>query len=142
MPPTTPTPPTTQSAPTGPTGPRVLLVEDDQMFGDILKKRFESNGATIVHVTSGKEAMATVEKEQPFSIILLDISLPDMDGFEILSRIRSVPAFEKIPIIIVSNFVKEKDLEWGQKLGAVRFIQKSSVMPGEIVETTLAACGK
>ena len=110
------------------------------MFGDILKKRFESNGASIVHVTSGKEAMDTVAKAQPFSIILLDVSLPDMDGFEILSRIRAVPAFANIPIIIVSNFVKEKDLEWGQKLGAVRFIQKSSVMPGEIVETTLAAC--
>jgi len=118
-----------------------LLVEDDQMFGDILKKRFESNGATIVHVSNGKSAMDTVAKEALFDVILLDVSLPDMDGFEVLSRIRAVPAFAKIPIIIVSNFVKEKDLEWGQKLGAVRFIQKSSVMPGEIVETTLAACG-
>ena len=140
MPPTPPSQPPVTPQATPPTGPRILLVEDDQMFGDILKKRFESNGASIVHVTSGKEAMDTVAKAQPFSIILLDVSLPDMDGFEILSRIRAVPAFANIPIIIVSNFVKEKDLEWGQKLGAVRFIQKSSVMPGEIVETTLAAC--
>lgn len=119
--------------------PRILLVEDDQMFGDILKKRFESNGATIVHMSNGKDALATLEKEPPFSVILLDVSLPDMDGFEILSRIRNVPAFTKIPVIIVSNFVKEKDVEWGKKLGVVRFIQKSSVMPGEVVELALSA---
>lgn len=124
------------------TGPRVLLVEDDQMFGDILKKRFESNGATIVHVSSGRDALETVGREQLFDVMLFDVSLPDMDGFEILSHIREVPAFSKIPAIIVSNFVKEKDVEWGQKLGVLRFVQKSSVMPGEIIDIALSACEK
>jgi len=133
MPPTTPPPPA---------GPRILLVEDDQMFGDILKKRFTASGATIVHVPNGKDALAAVAKEALFDLLLLDVSLPDMDGFEILKRIRSVPACGKIPAIIVSNFVKEKDLEWGQKMGVVKFVQKSSVMPGEIIDIALSACAK
>ena len=127
-------------APPPSTEPRILLVEDDEIFADILIKRFTNSGAVIMHAKNAKDAIAVLERESPFNAILLDVALPDMDGFEILSRIRSVPAFLNIPVVIVSNFVKEKDVEWGRKLGAVRFIQKSSVMPGEIVDITLKAC--
>ena len=65
MPPTTPPPPA---------GPRILLVEDDQMFGDILKKRFTASGATIVHVPNGKDALAAVAKEALFDLLLLDVA--------------------------------------------------------------------
>ena len=121
------------------TNPRVLLVEDDQMFGEILTKRFMNGGATINHVASGKDALATLEREKVFDVILLDISLPDMDGFEILSRIRAVEAFKSIPVVIVSNFVKDQDIDWGKKMGVAQFIQKSNVMPGDIVEAAFSA---
>lgn len=121
------------------TGIRVLLVEDDQVFGEILTKRFASGGAAIVHAENGKEALAALEREQVFDVILLDISLPDMDGFEVLSRIREVPAFAKIPVVVVSNFVQDKDIDWGRKMGVAQFIQKSNVMPGDIIEAAFAA---
>ena len=124
------------------TNPRILLVEDDQMFGEILTKRFMSGGATIIHVASGKEALATLEREKIFDVILLDISLPDMDGLEILSRIRQVPAFNDIPVVIVSNFVQDKDIDWGKKMGVAQFIQKSNVMPGDIVSAAFSAMPK
>ena len=124
------------------TTPRVLLVEDDQMFGEILTKRFMTGGAVIIHVASGKEALETIEREKMFDVILLDISLPDMDGFEVLSRIRMVPAFKDIPVVIVSNFVKDKDIDWGRKMGVTEFIQKSNVMPGDIVNAAFNALPK
>jgi len=122
--------------------PRVLLVEDDKIFSEVLTNRFIANGATMVAVASGEKAVEKLEHEQPFDVILLDVSLPDIDGFDILSRIRSVPAFSDIPVIVVSNFVKQSDLEWGKKKGVVQFIQKSSVMPDEIVSSAFRACGK
>ena len=123
-------------------GPRVLLVEDDKIFTDVLTSRFTASGATFVHVWNGEEAVKALEHEQIFDVILLDVSLPDIDGFDILSRIRTVPAFSDIPVIVVSNFVKQSDLEWGKKKGVVQFIQKSSVMPDEIVSSAFRACGK
>ncbi len=121
------------------TNPRVLLVEDDQMFGEILTKRFMSGGATIIHVSNGKDAIATLEREKTFDVILLDISLPDMDGFEVLSRIRTIDSFKNIPVVVVSNFVKEQDIDWGKRMGVAEFIQKSNVMPGDIVNAAFNA---
>jgi len=123
-------------------GPRILLVEDDKIFRDVLTNRFTASGAIVVSVERGEEGIAALEHEQIFDVILLDVSLPDIDGFDILSRIRTVPAFSDIPVIIVSNFVKQSDLEWGEKKGVVQFIQKSSVMPDEIVSAAFRACGK
>ena len=123
-------------------GPRVLLVEDDKIFSDVLSNRFTASGAILVPVPNGEEAIKALENEQIFDVILLDVSLPDIDGFDILSRLRSVPAFSDIPVIVVSNFVKQSDLEWGKSKGVVQFIQKSSVMPDEIVSAAFRACGK
>ena len=120
----------------------MLLVEDDKIFTDVLTSRFAASGATFVHVGNGEDAVKALENEQIFDVILLDVSLPDIDGFDILSRIRTVPAFSDIPVIVVSNFVKQSDLEWGKKKGVVQFIQKSSVMPDEIVSAAFRACGK
>lgn len=119
---------------------RVLLVEDDLVFRDILARHFQSRNSTMVHAGSGKEALASLDKEAPFDVILLDVALPDMDGFDILSHIHGNPKVAKVPVIVVSNFVKEKDISWGRALGAVQFIQKSAVMPGEIVDAALKAC--
>ena len=122
--------------------PRILLVEDDKIFSDILAHRFEASGAAFARVGSGEEAVRTLEHEQLFDVILLDVSLPDIDGFDILSRLRTVPAFRDIPVIVVSNFVKQSDLDWGKKMGVVQFIQKSSVMPDEIINATYRVLGK
>ena len=122
--------------------PRILLVEDDQMFGEILTKRFMSGGAVIIHVGNGKDALDTLEREKIFDVILLDISLPDMDGFEVLKRLRAVEAFKDIPVVVVSNFVKDKDIDWGRNMGVAQFIQKSNVMPGDIVNAALDALPK
>ena len=120
-------------------GPRVLLVEDDQIFGEILKKRFEAAGIDLTLAPTGTEGIEHLEHDAIFDVILLDISLPDMDGFEVLSRIRTVPALSSVPVIIISNFVQDNDPKWGASMGVEKSVQKSSVMPGDIVEMVLSA---
>ena len=124
------------------TGPRILLVEDDKIFSDILTRRFREAGAVVHHAGNGQSAIAALDQESLFDLMLLDVSLPDIDGFDILSRIRTLPSYAQTPVIIVSNFVKRSDLEWGQKMGVRNFIQKSSVMPDEILRAAWKALGK
>ena len=122
--------------------PHVLLVEDDRVFSEILSRQFESRGATIVHAATGKDALEALKGKMVFDVILLDLSLPDIDGFDLLSQIKGIPALADIPVIVISNFAEEKDIEWGRKLGVKQFIKKVSVMPGEIVDAALDACAK
>ncbi len=119
---------------------RVLLVEDDRVFADLLTKQFSTRGTEIVHCGTGKEALHVLERDGAFDVMLLDISLPDIDGLEILSRIAGIPTLAKIPVIIISNFAVEKDIEWVQKMGVKQVIKKISVMPGEIVDAALRVC--
>ena len=113
---------------------RVFLVEDDRVLADLLARQFVLRGAEIVIANTGKDAINILEKDATFNVIILDLSLPDIDGFEILSRIKDVPVISTIPVIVISNFAVEKDAEWARKLGVSQFLKKVSLMPGEIVD--------
>ena len=117
--------------------PRVLLVEDDTVLSNLLFKQFEHQGVECVVAGSAEDGLQFLKTDQNYSVILLDISLPGMDGFEMLSMVKKDPAVAAIPVVIVSNFSQEKDIEWGKKLGAVKFMSKVSVVPADIVAAAL-----
>ena len=119
---------------------RVLLIEDDKILSDILVKQFASRRAVVVQSTTGREALDALQNDGQFDVILLDISLPDIDGFEVLSQIQLIESLKEIPVIIISNFAQEKDIEWGRKLGAKQFIKKVSVMPIDIIDAAFKIC--
>ncbi len=73
-------------------------------------------------------------KEEKPDIILLDLILPGMDGFEVLAKIKDDPEVENIPVVILSNLGQRDDVERGLKLGAVDFLIKAHFTPGEIIE--------
>ena len=119
---------------------RVLLVEDDRIFADLLSKQFSHRNAEVIHAGTGKEALSALQGDGKFDVILLDISLPDIDGFEVLSRIQGEPLLKAIPVVVISNFAQEKDIEWGRNLGVKQFVKKISVMPIEIVDIAFQHC--
>jgi CheY-like chemotaxis protein len=121
-------------------GQRVLLIEDDHVFAELLSRQFESRGIPFVHCGTGKEALDTFAKDGAFDVILLDLSLPDIDGLDILKRVRAVPALAAIPVVVISNFAVEQDIAWGKDLGIKQFVKKISVMPVDIVDIALKAC--
>ena len=115
------------------TGARVLLVEDDDFLRKICKTKMEREGFNVSVAINGKEALKKIIKGDP-QIVLLDIILPIMDGFEVLKRVKEDSSKSSIPIIMLTNLGQESEIEKGFKLGAEDYIVKAHLTVGEIIE--------
>jgi DNA-binding response OmpR family regulator len=113
----------------------LLLVEDDSFLIEILVKKFKAADFRVVHAGDGKEALRKAHDEEP-DIIMLDIILPGMNGFEILEKLKSDETLADIPVAFLSNLGQKEDVEKGKKLGAVDFIVKANHSLDEIVKRT------
>jgi DNA-binding response OmpR family regulator len=111
----------------------LLLVEDDSFLIEILVKKFKAADFRVVHAGDGKEALRKAHDEEP-DIIMLDIILPGMNGFEILEKLKSDETLADIPVAFLSNLGQKEDVEKGKKLGAVDFIVKANHSLDEIVK--------
>jgi PAS domain S-box-containing protein len=101
-------------------GRTVLVVEDDEKAADLLRVQLEAEGFRVVHAVSA-EAALSLAMQQPFSLITLDVMLPDMDGWEFLGRLNQVPALRRIPVVIISI---GSDHNKAFALGAAAVMQK------------------
>lgn len=111
----------------------VMIVEDDQLLVDLLTKKFTERGYLVHHAASADEARKLFEKEK-ISAILLDIVLPDTDGFTFLAELKNDPLTKEIPIVIVSNLGQREEIERGLKAGAADYVIKAEALPGEILK--------
>ena len=100
--------------------PVALIVEDDAKSADLIRVQLEAEGFTVVHAASA-EAALTLAEQQPLSLITLDLMLPNMDGWELLSRLKQLPGLRDIPVVIISIVA---DTARGFALGAARVMQK------------------
>ncbi|MDP3974784.1 MAG: response regulator [Candidatus Jorgensenbacteria bacterium] len=116
-----------------PEGKRILLVEDEPLLGNLLKQRLEKEGFEIVLARDGEEALARLRETKP-DLILLDIILPKISGFELLETLQADPQFERAPVIIISNLGQESDVARGTSLGAIQYFVKAKVSIEELVE--------
>lgn len=112
---------------------RILLVEDEPLLGNLLKQRLEKEGFEVTLAKDGEEALARLRETNP-DLILLDIILPKISGFELLETVRADPQFERAPVIVISNLGQESDIERGKSLGAVQYFVKAKVSIEELVE--------
>ncbi len=103
---------------------KILLVEDDQFLGSLMKNRFIKEGFDIDWVVSGDEAIAKL-KEAPHDLILMDIILPGASGFEVMEKIIAEPQAGSTPIIIISNLGQQSDIARGRELGAAAYLVKA-----------------
>jgi PAS domain S-box-containing protein len=105
----------------GPDGVRTaLIVEDDLKSAQVIRLQLEAEGFTVIHATTAEEAL-DLAMRQPLSLITLDIMLPDMDGWELLTRFKQRPALRRIPVVIISIVA---DMTKGFSLGAAAVMQK------------------
>jgi len=111
---------------------KVLLVEDDQMIVDMYKLRFEEEGFEVLVTDKGSEAIEMARKQQP-DIVLLDIILPEIDGFAILQQLKSESSTKKIPAILLTNLSQETDQQKGVQLGAAGYFVKAQHTPADIL---------
>ncbi len=109
-----------------------MWIEDDKFLNDLIARKLSGQGCTLFHASAGEEAFGILEKEVP-DLILLDIRLSGIDGFEILKRLKDNPKTKQIPVIILSNFGQKEDREKGKALGAARFLIKATVTLDEVI---------
>lgn len=113
-------------------GKNILVVEDDEFLTSILCSRLRSTGTNAVQARTGEEALEEIKKGLP-DLILLDILLPGIDGYEVLKQIRNSDKTKNIPVIIMSNFSQLKDKKKAADLSA-DFLVKALVNPDDIVK--------
>jgi PAS domain S-box-containing protein len=113
------------------TGLRILVVDDSSDTVEMLRTLLEMDGAMVTTAGSGSEALEIIEREI-FDVILSDISMPGMDGFELLSRLRKLPNGREVPVLALTGFGRVEDVERAQSEGFFAHITKP-VDVGEIV---------
>ena len=111
----------------------ILIIEDEKTLSFILAQQLAEEGFEVLEAIDGEEGIKKIKEEKP-DLILLDLILPGIDGFEVLSKMREDPALAQIPVIILSNLGQKDDVEKGLKMGAVDYLIKAHFTPGEIIE--------
>lgn len=112
---------------------RVLLVEDEKIIANSIERTFAKKHYQVFLAANAQEARKVL-KDEKIDLILLDIILPDVDGFQLLDEFKKNDATKDIPVIIISNLGQREEIEKGRKKGAVDYIIKSNTVPSEILE--------
>jgi DNA-binding response OmpR family regulator len=102
---------------------KILVVDDEEHIVMILKDSLEFSGFQVVTAYNGEEALESVQKERP-DLIVLDIGMPKLDGWEVCRRLKSNEGTKAIPVIILTAYAQVSDRKKGAALGAERFISK------------------
>jgi DNA-binding response OmpR family regulator len=102
---------------------KILLVEDEPVVIELLKIYLEKHGFSIIHVSDGTDALNKVRGENP-ALIILDVMIPKLNGFEVCRLMKSDPVLKNIPIIILSALVQKKEIETGIRMGADLYMTK------------------
>lgn len=112
---------------------KILIAEDDAALSKMLKKKLELAEHEVRAVTDGEKALAAMRKEKP-DLLLLDIIMPKMDGYEVLEAMQKDAELKDIPAIVLSNSGQEVELKRVTELGAKDYLIKAVFDPGEVVE--------
>ncbi|OGZ23478.1 MAG: hypothetical protein A3A08_01010 [Candidatus Nealsonbacteria bacterium RIFCSPLOWO2_01_FULL_41_9] len=111
----------------------ILLVEDDPFLADIYGTKLKSSGFGVEVVSDGEQCLARVA-QKIFDLVILDIVLPKMDGWEILREIKKTKGIKSMPVIILSNLSQKAEVEKGLKMGAIKYLIKAHYTPSEVVD--------
>lgn len=112
---------------------RILIVDDDAMVASAYKSKFESERYRVEIVSTGERALQLLETER-FDLVLLDFSMPGMNGAEVLKTIRSQPGAEAVSVVVFANFYLPGVLQVASESGATRCVRKGSCTPGDMLK--------
>lgn len=111
----------------------VLLAEDDPLLIDIYSTKLKNAGFKVEIARDGNECLAKLH-EKKSDVLLLDIVLPQISGWEVLRQIKRDEKLKDLKIIILSNLGQRNEVKKGLELGAVRYLIKSHYTPSQVVE--------
>ena len=111
----------------------ILVVEDDKFLRELISQKLIRENYEVSEAIDGEEGIKKIKEEKP-DLVLLDLILPGIDGFEVLSKMKEDSNVSSIPVIILSNLGQKEDVERGLELGAIDYLIKAHFTPGEIIE--------
>lgn len=111
----------------------VLIIEDDEVLGDIYVTKLEMEGFNVFLAKEGFKGIEEAIRNKP-DLILLDIVLPKLNGFEILKQIKEKKDTKNIPVIVLSNLGQEYEIKRGMDLGACKYLIKANYTPEQVTD--------
>lgn len=111
----------------------IMLIEDDKFLSSLVKARLEKEGYLVAQAFDGAEALEMLKQKRP-DLIVMDLIMPRVSGFEVLESISLDPEINKIPVIILSNLAQDSDIEKARRLGAVEFFVKIRVSIDDLIK--------
>ena len=112
---------------------KVLIIEDDKFLRELINRKLQSKNFETVLAIDGETGLDLITKETP-DIVLLDLILPGINGFEVLTKVKENEKIKDIPVIILSNLGQKDDIEKGMGIGAADYLVKAHFTPSEIIE--------
>lgn len=121
--------------------PKILLVEDEEILINVLEKKLSKVGYDVLIARDGEEGLKVMREFWP-DLILLDIKLPRMGGFEVMEEMNKNFALKRIPVIIISNSGQPVELDRALRLGAKDWLIKTEFDPQEVVNKVMKQIGR
>lgn len=112
---------------------KIILVEDDIFLADLLSQKLKKEGFSFDHATTGEEALEKASSLKP-ALIILDLVLPGIDGYEVLEKLKANKELASIPVIILSNLGQKYEIERGLNMGAADFLVKANLDLDQIMD--------
>ena len=112
---------------------KILLVEDDAALAAVYQSRLELEGFEIKHVANGEEALSAAVEFKP-DLIVLDVMMPKIKGFDVLDILRNTPETTNVHVIMLTALSQPKDKERAEELGADDYLVKSQVVISDVVD--------
>lgn len=112
---------------------RILLVEDDDALANVYLTRLQAEGFDVRRVANGEEALATARSYLP-DLVLLDVMMPKVSGFDVLDILRNTPETANLKVIMLTALSQESDQERAKSLGADDYLVKSQVVISDVID--------
>ncbi|MBD3208043.1 MAG: response regulator [Candidatus Nealsonbacteria bacterium] len=120
---------------------KVLLVEDEKIMINLLEKKLSQEGYDVSVATNGEDGLKQVKEMKP-DVVLLDIIMPKMGGFEVMEKMNDDSELAKIPVIIISNSGQPVELGKAKELGAKDWLIKTEFDPQEVIRKVKKQIGE
>lgn len=111
----------------------ILIIEDDDFFRELIRKKLVSEGFEVAEAVDGEKGIEIIKESHP-DLVILDLLLPSIDGFEVLSKVKSDATIAQTPFLVLSNLGQQEDIERGLRLGASDFLIKSQFDIDQIMD--------
>ena len=120
---------------------KVLLVEDEEIMINLLQKKLIQEGYDVRVAVNGEEGLAKMKEIKP-DIVLLDIIMPKLGGFEVMKGMNKDPELKEIPVVVISNSGQPVELDKARELGARDWLIKTEFDPQEVIDKVIKQIGK